>query len=47
MAPQLIASPYPDGHVIVSPGREGGIRIGAGLYANCATPRRAPWSRTG
>ena len=33
MACQLIASPYPDGHVIVSPGREGGIRIGAGLYA--------------
>jgi molybdenum cofactor biosynthesis enzyme MoaA len=33
MAPQLIASPYPDGHVIVSPGREGGVRIGAGLYA--------------
>ena len=33
MAPQLIASPYPDGHVIVTPGREGGIRIGAGLYA--------------
>lgn len=33
MASQLIASPYPDGHVIVTPGREGGIRIGAGLYA--------------
>ena len=30
MAPLLIASPYPDGHVIVTPGREGGIRIGAG-----------------
>ena len=30
---QLIASPYPDGHVIVSPGREGGIRIGAHRYA--------------
>lgn len=33
MACQLIASPYPDGHVIVTPGREGGIRIGAQLYA--------------
>jgi len=30
---QLIASPYPDGHVVVSPGQEGGIRIGAGRYA--------------
>jgi len=26
MAPELIASPYPDGHVIVTHGREGGIR---------------------
>ncbi len=26
MTHQLIASPYPDGHLIVSPGREGGIR---------------------
>jgi hypothetical protein len=33
MACQLIASPYPDGHVIVTPGREGGIRIGTALYA--------------
>jgi sulfatase maturation enzyme AslB (radical SAM superfamily) len=33
MAPQLIVSPYPDGHVIVSPGREGGVRVGSGLYA--------------
>jgi MoaA/NifB/PqqE/SkfB family radical SAM enzyme len=30
---QLIASPYPDGHVVVSPGQEAGIRIGAGRYA--------------
>jgi len=33
MAHQLIASPYPDGHVVVSPGRPGGIRIGAARYA--------------
>src|ERR1700735_848706 len=30
---QLIASPYPDGHVAVRPGQEAGIRIGAGRYA--------------
>jgi hypothetical protein len=37
---QLIASPYPDGHLVVSPGREGGIRIGASRYAELrdATP---------
>ena len=29
MTYQLIASLYPDGHLVVSPGREGGIRIGA------------------
>ena len=33
MAHQLIASPYPDGHLIVSPGREGGIKIGVNRYA--------------
>jgi hypothetical protein len=40
MTYQLIASPYPDGHLVVSPGREGGIRIGAGRYAELrdATP---------
>ncbi|SEP46500.1 radical SAM protein [Amycolatopsis saalfeldensis] len=29
---QLIASPYPHGHIVVSPGRNGGIRIGADRY---------------
>ena len=33
MAHQLIASPYPDGHLVVSPGREGGIEIGVNRYA--------------
>ena len=33
MAHPLIASPYPDGHVIVSPGREGAVRIGTSKYA--------------
>ena len=33
MTHQLIASPYPEGHMIVSPGREGGIKIGANKYA--------------
>ena len=33
MTYQLIASPYPDGHLVVSPGREGGIKIGANRYA--------------
>jgi molybdenum cofactor biosynthesis enzyme MoaA len=37
---QLIASPYPDGHLVVSPGQEGGIKIGANKYAELrdATP---------
>jgi hypothetical protein len=30
---QLIASPYPEGHLVVSPGREGGIKIGTSRYA--------------
>lgn len=33
MTHQLIASPYPEGHVVVRPGYEGAIRIGAGRYA--------------
>ena len=33
MTYQLIVSPYPDGHLVVSPGREGGIRIGVNKYA--------------
>jgi molybdenum cofactor biosynthesis enzyme MoaA len=33
MAHQLIASPYPDGHLVVRPGCDGGIRIGAARYA--------------
>lgn len=43
MAHQLIASPYPDGHVIVSPGRKGGIRIGTARYTELRhTPAAAP-----
>lgn len=33
MPHQLLASPYPEGHIVVSPGREGGIKIGANKYA--------------
>jgi hypothetical protein len=33
MVYQLIASPYPEGHVIVRPGCDGAIRIGASRYA--------------
>ena len=33
MVHQLIASPYPDGHLVVRPGREGGIKIGVNRYA--------------
>lgn len=33
MIDQLIASPYPDGYVVVRQGFEGGVRIGADLYA--------------
>jgi molybdenum cofactor biosynthesis enzyme MoaA len=40
MPHQLIVSPYPEGHVVVRPGRDGGIRIGADRYAELrdATP---------
>jgi hypothetical protein len=40
MTYQLVASPYPDGHLVVSPGREGGIQIGANRFAELrdATP---------
>jgi hypothetical protein len=30
---QLIASPYPEGHLVVRPGHDGAIRIGAARYA--------------
>jgi hypothetical protein len=33
MAHQLIVSPYPEGHVVVRPGYDGAIRIGAARYA--------------
>jgi uncharacterized Fe-S cluster-containing radical SAM superfamily protein len=33
MTHQLIASPYPNGHLVVRPGCDGGIRIGAARYA--------------
>ena len=33
MTPSLIASPYPDGHVVVRPGFDGGIKIGTNRYA--------------
>jgi molybdenum cofactor biosynthesis enzyme MoaA len=43
MTRQLIASPYPDGHLVVSPGRESGIRIGAARYAELRdAPAAAP-----
>ena len=33
MTHQLIASPYPEGHVVVRPGYDGAVRIGADRYA--------------
>ena len=33
MVHQLIASPYPEGHVIVRPGSDGALRIGVARYA--------------
>lgn len=33
MPHQLIASPYPEGHLVVRPGYDGGVRIGAARYA--------------
>ena len=40
MPHQLIASPYPEGHVVVRPGHEGAIRVGAARYAELS--RSAP-----
>ena len=43
MPDQLIASPYPEGHVVVSPGRDGAARIGAARYAELRdAPPAAP-----
>ena len=33
MPHQLIASPYPEGHLVVRPGYDGAVRIGAARYA--------------
>jgi MoaA/NifB/PqqE/SkfB family radical SAM enzyme len=33
MTHQLIASPYPEGHVVARPGHDGAVRIGAARYA--------------
>ena len=43
MTHQLIASPYPEGHVVVRPGRDGAVRIGAARYAELRdAPAGAP-----
>ncbi len=43
MTHQLIASPYPEGHLVVRPGYDGAIRIGAARYAELRdTPADAP-----
>ena len=48
MPHQLIASPYPEGHLVVRPGYDGAIRIGAARYAELRdappTPRSPPGS---
>jgi hypothetical protein len=33
MTHQLIASPYPEGHLVVRPGYDGAVRMGAARYA--------------
>ena len=47
MTHQLIASPYPEGHVVVRPGYDGAVRTGAAQYAELrdAPPDAAlpPW----
>ena len=43
MTHQLIASPYPEGHVVVRPGYDGAVRIGAARYAELRdAPPAAP-----
>ncbi len=43
MTHQLIASPYPEGHLVVRPGYDGAVRIGAARYAElCDAPPGTP-----
>lgn len=43
MPHQLIASPYPEGHLVVCPGYDGAVRIGAARYAELRdAPPNAP-----
>jgi MoaA/NifB/PqqE/SkfB family radical SAM enzyme len=43
MTHQLIASPYPEGHIVVRPGYDGALRIGAARYAELRdSPAEAP-----
>jgi hypothetical protein len=43
MTHQFIASPYPEGHVVVRPGYDGAVRIGADRYAELRdAPADAP-----
>ena len=43
MTHQLIASPYPEGHLVVRPGYDGAVRIGAARYAELRdAPADAP-----
>ncbi|MEU6261749.1 radical SAM protein [Saccharopolyspora shandongensis] len=41
MTHQLIASPYPDGHLVVSPGQEGGIKLGVNKYTELRDAARS------
>jgi hypothetical protein len=47
MTHQLIASPYPEGHVIVRPGYDGASGSGPTATPNCATHRPMPRSPPG
>ena len=47
MTHQLIASPYPEGHVVVRPGYDGAVRIGPAGTPNCARRPLTPPSPAG
>jgi hypothetical protein len=42
MTHQLIASPYPEGHLVVRPGYDGAVRIGAARYVELRAARHHP-----
>ena len=47
MTHQLVASPYPEGHLVVRPGYDGAVRIGTARYAELRDAPPMPRSLSG